>query len=52
MGSSKSKPGIFININKQYYFPGDAIEGSVYINAPKPYPCSRILLSVTGYEKC
>ena len=50
MGNSKSKPGIFIKTNKPYYLPGELIEGNIFINAPKPYPSSKILLNITGHE--
>lgn len=51
MGNSKTKPGIFINTNKPFYLPGELIEGNIFINAPKAYPASRILLNIRGYEK-
>lgn len=51
MGNSKGKPAIFININKPFYLPGQLVEGTVYINAPKSYPSSGIYLNILGSEK-
>jgi hypothetical protein len=48
MGSTKSRPGIFITINKPFYLPGELVEGNIYINAPKAYPSSRLLLNIKG----
>lgn len=51
MGNSKSKPGIYIQTEKQFYLPGEIVKGCVYINAPEPYPVAKIQLSVMGLEK-
>ena len=51
MGNTKAKPGIFIQMNKPFYLPGEVVDGCVYIHAPKPYPAQRIILTVNGYEK-
>lgn len=51
MGNSKAKPGIFIQLSKPFYMPGEIVHGCVYINAQQPYPASQIVLNVKGVEK-
>lgn len=51
MGNSKTKPGIYIQTDRTFYLPGEVVHGCVYINAPKPFPISRIILNIKGVEK-
>ena len=51
MGGSKSKPGIHIQLDKQYYLPGDTVSGNIYVNAQQAYPATKIVLIISGLEK-
>lgn len=51
MGNSKAKVGVAIQTDKQFYLPGEVVHGCVYINSPKPYPATQILLNISGVEK-
>ena len=48
MGNNKSNPTLIVQVDKEFYAPGDAVYGTVYVDAPKPYPCSRIILNILG----
>ena len=50
MGNSKSTVGIYIKTDHPFYLPGDLVQGSIFINSPQPYPCSKILLNIEGVE--
>lgn len=51
MGSSKSKPGIHIQTEKNIYLPGQIVQGTVFINAQQAFSTSKIILIVKGFEK-
>lgn len=51
MGNSKAKVGVVIQTDKEFYLPGEIVRGSVFINSPKPYPASKIVLHILGIEK-
>ena len=41
----------FIQLDKEFYFSGEMVNGFVYINNPQPIPMSTgISLKFTGYE--
>lgn len=33
------------------YYPGETINATIFINAPKPHYCSKIVLHIEGYEE-
>ena len=51
MGNSKTKVGVVIQTEKNFYLPGEIVRGHVFINSPKPYPASKIILYILGMEK-
>jgi hypothetical protein len=50
MGQSESKQYgfIFIRTDKPFYYAGDTINGSVYLNVTQPYPGNTIYLKISG----
>lgn len=50
MGNSKSVVNLVLETDKNYYVPGEVVQGNVYINSPKPYPCSKIIMRIEGNE--
>jgi hypothetical protein len=43
---NKSSIQIAIKTNKNYYYPGEEVFCSVYIESPKPEPCSKIVIQI------
>lgn len=33
------------------YYPGETINATIFINAPKQHYCSKIVLHIEGYEE-
>lgn len=48
---NKSQHGVFIQLEKSFYLPGDLVQGRICVNTAKPLPCERICLHVLGVEK-
>jgi hypothetical protein len=38
-------------MDKTTYYPGDTISSSIFINAPQPKLCSKIVLHIEGFEE-
>lgn len=45
---NKSQNGVVIHTENSYYLPGEIVQGKIYINTVKPYPCEKIILHVLG----
>jgi len=41
---------IFMQINKQYYFAGEYVEGEVYVRAKQPSTYKKLVVSLDGEE--
>lgn len=52
MGNKESEVGVAIELDKEFYFAGETVNGTLHLNAKKKYPCARILLHIKGVESC
>ena len=52
MGGSHSAPcGVFVDLDKYNFFPGEVISGSVHLDVRQMCQIQAIQLKLTGYEK-
>ena len=55
-GSSSKKQEVYgfirLQLVKTDYFPGDEVQGNLYLNLVKPFPGSSISLNFEGQEYC
>lgn len=48
---NKSQIGVALLTEKEFYLPGEIVQGNVYVNSPKAYACSKIMLYIQGKEQ-
>lgn len=46
---NKSSIEIVIRTDKNFYYPGETVNSTIYLNCPKPIPCSKLVVQIIGF---
>jgi hypothetical protein len=52
MGNNRSEVELGIQLDKEFYYAGETLNGKLCINAKKKFSCSMIVLFIEGVEIC